>query len=304
MKSIKEFGPMYQYGNEFWDVPQKYDYINLFQEGEMYNCYSFTVPEHIQHCAEISYIISGSGYMTSNEKKFEVKAGDLFLSGIGERHCIFPKPQENLRFFYLGFTMDEDMIKGNAELEEMWFFFRRHRQNPISQCKYDTISLMSRLNNEFYSSSALSSLSIENVLKQILVDVYRSYNSQSKQASVPPAEETSSVVVGNTIYNTIRYIEGNIFEITQIQEIAKALGYSNSYLSHAFQKKVGMTLQQYLTSKKIEKSLEMIHSGKYTLTQVSENLNYDSLQSFSRVFKRVMGSSPSSHMKESKSKKN
>lgn len=302
MKELREFGPMYQYGNEFWGKQSKYDYINLFQEGEMYNCYSFTIPEHVQACAEISYVISGSGYMTSNDKKFEVKAGDLFLSGIGERHCISPKPQENMRFFYLGFTMDEDMIRDNRELFEMWLFFRRQHVHPISQCKYDTISLMSRLNNEFYTGGILSDHSIENILKQILVDVYRSYNHKTERVAAPPIEKNAKVV-GNTIYNTVRYIDGHIFEIGKIQEIAKELGYSNSYLSHAFQKKVGMTLQQYLTNKKIEKSLELIYSGKYTLTQIAENLNYDSLQSFSRVFKRVMGVSPSAHIKSASLKK-
>lgn len=54
---------------------------------------------------------------------------------------------------------------------------------------------------------------------------------------------------------------------------------------------------KYLTLKKIEKSRELIKDGSLNLTQIAEMLSYDSIQSFSRVFKRVVGMSPSAYMK-------
>lgn len=293
MINPNELSTLYQGGNEFWGEPHKYDYISLYQEGEMYNCYNYVIPEHTQICCEISYIISGSGRMLGGGREHQVKTGDLFLNYPGEKHYILPEKQENLRYFYLGFNMDEDAIKNERALMDIWKFFSSPHANPVARCRFDTVSLMTRLNNEFYSADILSDMAVEYLLKQIIIDVYRNYNDMD----VSSRTEKQSVSVGNAVYSALRYIDANIYELTRVQEIAQHLGYSSFYLSHLFKDKMGITIQQYLTLKKIEKSRELIKDGSLNLTQIAEMLSYDSIQSFSRVFKRVVGMSPSAYMK-------
>ena len=54
-----------------------------------------------------------------------------------------------------------------------------------------------------------------------------------------------------------------------------------------------MTLQHYLNEKKIESAAELIKSSGLSITEIAEKLHFDSIQSFSRIFKRITGVSPS-----------
>ena len=69
------------------------------------------------------------------------------------------------------------------------------------------------------------------------------------------------------------------------------------YLSALFHKKEGIRLIEYINNKKLEKSKEMIRSGQYTITQISEMLGYSSIHYFSRLFKSTYSISPSEYAK-------
>ena len=94
----------------------------------------------------------------------------------------------------------------------------------------------------------------------------------------------------------IRYVEQNVCDISSIQDLAKTLGYNYTYLSHFFKAKTGTTLQKYITYKKLEKALQLLKYGELKPTQIAEKLNYESVQSFSKAFRRVMGFTPTKYM--------
>lgn len=288
-------GKLYQYENNFFTKPKKYDYINLFQVGELCSCHDYEVPLHEQMCSEISYIISGSGKFYVNGKEYEVKEGDFFINCIGEQHSIKASKHDSLRYFYLGFSIDSGMIADNQELIKMFEFFSTHHEQPICHSKYDiTASLMSRLINEFYNGGELSQLVIENLLKIIIMDVYRSYAKMNNKLIRFPKKEEAA---GNVLYKVINYIDNHVFDIVKIGDIAREIGYSPSYISHLFREKTGITTQHYLITKKIEKSIEMMYEGETNITRIASQLNYETLQSFSRAFKNIIGISPSEYVK-------
>lgn len=109
--------------------------------------------------------------------------------------------------------------------------------------------------------------------------------------------------VGYTVYAVVRYISENIFNIDSIGKMARELGYCDSYLSRVFKEKMGMTLQSYVTMKKMEKAVEMIEQGNFTITEIALKLSFESLQSFSKSFRRTVGVSPMEYRKEYFSKK-
>jgi len=132
-------------------------------------------------------------------------------------------------------------------------------------------------------------------LIQVLILTYRTFNDEVRLRYFP---QKNVNVVGSTVYSVIKYIDNNIMEIDSVRSIADSLGYSNVYLSHLFRNKTGMTLQNYVNYKKIEKSLELIDSGKMRITQIALMLNFDTVQSFSKAFKRTLGFSPTHYKKE------
>jgi len=82
------------------------------------------------------------------------------------------------------------------------------------------------------------------------------------------------------------------------------LGYCDSYLSRVFKEKMGTTLQAYITMKKMEKAVEMIERGDFTITEIALRLHFESLQSFSKSFRRTIGISPMEYRREYNKKQN
>src|SRR5690554_8198498 len=100
-----------------------------------------------------------------------------------------------------------------------------------------------------YSKPIYHSILLEAFLNQIIVYTYRLLSSIKTTIYVP---DSSSNVLGTAVYAVLKYVDNNVLEVTSIKKIASELGYSQSYISHAFKDKIGMTLQDYICHKKVE----------------------------------------------------
>ena len=109
-----------------------------------------------------------------------------------------------------------------------------------------------------------------------------------------PAVSVDSL--GNSVYTVIKFIDRNIFEKIDLKMIAHEVGYNYSYISDVFKKKTGITIQKYISNRKIQEATELLKFGKLTINQVAQKLNYANVQSFNKAFKRTIGYSPSEYL--------
>jgi len=66
-----------------------------------------------------------------------------------------------------------------------------------------------------------------------------------------------------------------------------------NYLSGVFSGIEGITIEQYLINQKIERVKELLVYDELTLSEISHQLNYSSVQHLSTQFKKVTGLTPS-----------
>ena len=95
------------------------------------------------------------------------------------------------------------------------------------------------------------------------------------------------------IDSVIEELANNKFEKFSLDLISKNVSYSKSYLCRHFKKVTGITIVNYFYNIKIEEAKRMLISDKYTISQTSDILNFDSVQYFSKIFKKYSGFSPS-----------
>lgn len=133
---------------------------------------------------------------------------------------------------------------------------------------------------------------IKGMIDQILVVLYRALIRRIDSTAL---SEPTLTAVGRTVYAIVRYIEEHLETLKNLTSMAEELGYSYNYLSHLFRRKTGMTIQAYVSRKKIERSMEMLCDEQYSITDIAARLNYDCIQSFSKAFKKAMGVSPTEY---------
>ena len=109
---------------------------------------------------------------------------------------------------------------------------------------------------------------------------------------------TEQVAHANSKYhplvkNTKDYIHKHFHEKIRVEEIAKKLGTSSSYLAQVFRQSEGMTIHDYIRREKISRAKNMILYSDLSLQTIAEYLGYVSSSHFAREFRAESGESPS-----------
>ena len=80
----------------------------------------------------------------------------------------------------------------------------------------------------------------------------------------------------------------------KLEQIAAAAFMSRFHYIRIFQQVYGMTPRQYLRDLRIAKAKELLKKG-FSITRVCFDVGYDSLPTFSKIFKRGTGYSPKAY---------
>lgn len=280
----------FHFNIDYWDKPQIYDSITLFQIGDISCNGNNTIGSHIQRCYEITYIVSGKGWISSNEKIYTVKHGDIFINLPHQMHNWQADPDNPFRFLYMGFTFNRYPYEENpfSHIQKML-----HRAEVLLiQDRFDIHIPFLQVQQEMFEVTEYSELMVRAYLQQIIIKTYRNFCPNWEKKYYP-----SQKLEGNQkiIHDIITYIDGNISNITELKQISKELSYSYSYLSHVFSEETGLTLQEYYTQKRIEKAVALLQDVNLSITRIAEQLQYQSIHSFSKAFKKVMGLSPAQY---------
>ncbi len=88
------------------------------------------------------------------------------------------------------------------------------------------------------------------------------------------------------------YIYNHLHEPIPVQKLAELTNLNASYLSTLFKKETGITISDYIISKKMEAAGNMLKYSDYTYAEISSVLNFSSQSYFIRVFKKHKGITP------------
>ena len=93
------------------------------------------------------------------------------------------------------------------------------------------------------------------------------------------------------IQRAIDYISGHYREPIRIQSIAEACHINDTYLSHLFQRYLGITPYDFLTRIRLDNSLPLLLENN-TLTTVADETGFPSLRSYNAAFQKEYGMAP------------
>lgn len=288
-EKIFQFDKVYE--SNLGGIAHNFDDIFLYQIGEISCISGYTVPPHEQWCHEISYVISGEGVFTTDDHTNLLTVGGIHFCPVGSVHSIRASGDSDLRYGYIGFNFGKKT--GRAEVKRLKEYYEKlNRYTAVDQ--HNVLQSFFYCIDEVCDNSDFSSAMVSAYLLQMLILIYRSFEQQPLAVYFPKIESGGSK---RAVYLATQYIEHHIFEEFSVRELSEMIGYNFSYLSSAFKKSTGMTVSQYISKTKIQKSIELLHNEIFTVGQVAERLNFASLQSFNKAFKRNTGMSPTEFKK-------
>ncbi|MFC4403019.1 response regulator transcription factor [Gracilibacillus xinjiangensis] len=100
------------------------------------------------------------------------------------------------------------------------------------------------------------------------------------------------------IHQLLNYIEENYNEHLTLTTLANHFHFNPSYLSSYFRTHHKTGFIDYLNNVRINKAREMLETSSMAISTISEMVGYSDPSYFNRVFKKMIGKSPSNYRKE------
>ncbi len=110
-------------------------------------------------------------------------------------------------------------------------------------------------------------------------------------------EINPSLYDNDSISNSITFMKKNIHEKFTISDLAAQQRISVSHYSRVFKQKTGHSPIHYFNQLKVQKSCQYLYFTDWSIKEICKELGFDDQYYFSRLFTKLMGTSPSKYKK-------
>lgn len=246
------------------DTSAGLDTVNFVYETECLSSGKTMVGKH--NC--VCLTVGGKGRVKTELGDYNISRGVIFFTFSGQPFVIY----------------------NEGDLEYMYISFGGNRATELFE-RYGITSLPSKCCIEGFESlisfwqSAISKAQSHNLdlISESVVLYTFSQLSHSSQVSVRHLAE-----------EILRYIEANFSDGTlTLESCADDLGYNPKYISRVFAKHVGMTFSEHLKTTRINHAVFLMEQGITIVKNVALLSGFSDPLYFSKVFKQVLGITPS-----------
>jgi AraC-like DNA-binding protein len=95
------------------------------------------------------------------------------------------------------------------------------------------------------------------------------------------------------VTEAIAYIEDNLFEPISAESVGKAIYYAPSSFSNIFSAITGYSIGEYIRFRRLSWAADKLENGKHLVTELAFECGYETVEAFSKAFKRLFGCPPS-----------
>ena len=253
------------------------------------------------HC--ITGIVEGEADFVIHGTRFHLVKGDVIIIPPLCKHMIVSTTDAPLLQYILHF--DFFYYKSRSNFPESMSFeeFKRNNTVPEAELVMDGRPLVVHLTrqellefqtsflhllNEYKDKSPLYKVNMKSLCIKILVICLRNQNK-----TYLSADRNNSKVHLN-VQRATEYINRN-YDNPQLNNemVAASIGVTSKYLSQIFHAETGMPIHKYLTQVRIEAAQKLALLGTMNVTEISYAVGYPSIHTFSKVFKKTTGLTPS-----------
>ncbi len=259
------------------------------------------------------YVLSGKGRVTVGGESFEAEMGDIFLIRpnvvyTAEADQQEPYARQFIQFDFIYMGEDSDLPKDiklpeapRPEKVHPTPTFREGLNLPIRSSMKDNPKiklLFSSIFEEMYHRKPAFQLAVKAFLIQIILEIHR------RALKVNSTEEEQEVLGGlpDAVAEGKRFMERNFMKKISVKEIAERGCVSPVYFERMFKKTVGHTPIRYLTKLRLQYAKELIQNTEKTLSSIANEVGFENVYYFSRVFKKIEGICPTEYRKLANSK--
>lgn len=250
-------------------------------------------PKHKHNYIEMNYIYNGQLNQKVGNKELALKKGEILLLNQHIEHELEQCSEEDIvinfiihpQFFDFIFSyLSSDNIISDFLINSLY----NNTQN--GQFLYFTVSeisniqtFMNKMIEEFMRPTLLSDSTIKLYMGLLMIELLKhadklemNQNQHQKQLYILP---------------TFTYIDENFANAT-LSELANNLHIPTYTLSKHIKNETGYTFKELLQEKRLVRAKELLESTNLSISSIVEQVGYDNISYFYRIFKKKYGYTP------------
>lgn len=269
--------PIYRIGKS------SFEYKNRRTHGE-----KFPYIPHFHNSYEIFYFLEGEGSYAVEGKQYPLSPGDIIITNPRELHAplitsdVYHRITLSIHPLYLSAFITKDYNPFNGLSSRSLADQNRIPADIVHQ--YGLDKEIEALGTFSESTNPCRDAMITAHLLILLESINQIIN-------VPKLS-----FANERIREIVHYINVHLTEKITLASLAETFFINRHHLSHTFHDRMGMTLTDYITSKRVQKSLELL-SEPMSLLDVALAVGFSDYASFYRAFIKIVGTSPQVHRK-------
>ena len=276
----------------------KLDCILLNKEGEDEIS---TTNFHSHELYEIIYIENGKCTYDVDGKLFDLEYGDFLLIPPFTLHKLIKIEKKSRRTLIIFNDNHLNIFKTEITDLRNIFFKVKETKNYVLKIlpsfKHNLNSSMNMLEELFLSNEYGDDVLFNATFASLLTRINKGANFYTINNDLEFNFDKYSKDYNLIVSKIKKYIDNNIENKISLSDISKSLGLSESRLSHIYKDKVGISIKQYITKKRLSISKDMLKIGT-PISEVLIKCGFQDYTSFLRAFKKEFNISPKAYQKQ------
>ncbi len=239
---------------------------------------------HLHIHIELFYLLSGRTRALVDAKETVVEAGDILLAFPNQVHRFESLVPEQ----YLLFIVHPDMLPDFARVLESGApadpCIRHADQNPT------LLSLLRMMIEVEKGQSPYREQTLRGLLAAFFGQLLE------RVPLVEPQGEDSQAV-----RRIVRFCAHHFAEDLSLATLQKELHLSRYYISYLFSRKMNIRFNDYLNSLRISEACRRLRSTDDSITDIAEQVGFNTLRTFNRSFDKQMGRTPRDYRRQCRS---
>lgn len=239
---------------------------------------------------QLYFFTEGKALVECNKKRYYVTTDSIVVINNNELHSL-ESLSDDLKFYII--RIDSSFVFSNqVDLCQTKFL------SPLSQ---NQISFQNLIENdkqildcvtitiqEYFSKKIGYELAVKSFVYQLIVLLLRKYISKFLTR-----KELISKVNNLKRFDLIfKYIDSNYSKKICIEDLSNIVHISTYHFCRIFKEMTGKTTTDYINGIRLEKAVDYLNKGDMNITEIALRCGFDSINYFSRLFKRHYNVSP------------
>lgn len=259
-------------------------------------------PTHRLTYYDLTFITQGSEDVTINQNKLLVQRGDMICSIPGDVWTW----ERNTTLEGFALVFEEEFFQA--------FFINKLFLKELNFLKADRLSPLIRPEAEFFLEilEFLEKIRTEiqgkdrniHIIRSLIYLVLAKLDKEEKLQDKSAFDALSEHQNNRHLQGFIKLVEEHYLNVHEVQFYADKLFISANYLNKIVRELLGTTSKKYIAHKIAQEAKNLLSFTDLSISEISDQLKFDSPSYFTRFFKKSVGLKPKEYRIENRSFKN